>query len=69
MGWCPRCGAQVSFIAWDEAAAVAAVTTDTLCRWLDGGSLHCEGGAPLICLASLLRQIHDLVEKGEPPCK
>jgi len=69
MGWCPRCGAQVSFIAWEEAVAVAAVTGETLRFWLDGGLLHCEEGAALICLASLLRQLHDFNQQGESQCR
>lgn len=54
--WCPRCGAFVTMLTPEEAAAVACVKTRDIFRWLESERLHfveTENLSPLVCLASL----------------
>jgi hypothetical protein len=61
-GWCEACRATVQWLALDHAATVASVNPSALGRWVDEGRVHhgkIPGGSLLICLTSLVRQIHE----------
>ena len=57
-GWCDLCGCHSRFVPREDAATLAAISSLTLCHWLERGTLH-GGQAPtgefLICLSSLVR--------------
>jgi excisionase family DNA binding protein len=53
---CDRCTEPSGMITPDEAAALCEVSTRTVYRWLETGSIHfseSDDGALLICLLSL----------------
>lgn len=53
---CERCAEPSGMITPDEAAALCNLSTRTVYRWLETGTIHFSdtvGGAPLICLQSL----------------
>ena len=53
---CDRCTEPSGMITPDEAAALCEVSTRTVYRWLDTGSIHfseSDNGGLLICLLSL----------------
>ena len=57
--WCEECGGRSPMITPDEAAALAAVGTRTVYRWIERGGLHFNESretALLICVESLLEQ-------------
>ena len=54
--YCPVCSSPVRLVTPDEAAAMAAVSTRTIYRWVEAGQLHLMETAEqplLICLNSL----------------
>jgi hypothetical protein len=57
LDWCPECSSMVQWVAPQEAAALAGVSTRTIYRRVEAGQLHFTETAeqlPLICLDSLL---------------
>jgi hypothetical protein len=56
--WCSACGARVTMIQAEEAAAVAGVKTRAIYRDVETGKFHSTetpDGTLLICLSSLMR--------------
>jgi len=53
--WCELCLAEVRMITPDEAAALMNVSSRTIYKWIEGGSLHFtdEPGGLRICEQSL----------------
>ena len=54
--FCPTCACENEFVAPEEAAAMASVTSRTIYRWLEDGKLHFvepPGGELLICSESI----------------
>jgi hypothetical protein len=66
--WCELCGCQTRFIPWEEAAALASVSSTVLSRWVEQGRLHSAempAGTLLICLSSLVKQVHHNANEKE----
>lgn len=55
--WCLECSSKVYWVAPEEAATLAGVSTRTIYRRVEAGQLHLNETAeqsPLVCLDSLL---------------
>lgn len=56
LAWCAECGARVTMLTPEEAAAIGQVTPRTIYRRVEAGLLHFNEGADghlSICCASL----------------
>lgn len=61
--WCPRCGAEVGMIAMQDTGVISNLEKSELEEWFNSGQLHrlqADDGTALICLNSLLAQVHNV---------
>jgi hypothetical protein len=66
--WCELCGCQTRFVPWEEATALASVSSLVLSCWLEQGSLHAgetPTGTLLVCLSSLVKQVYQYANEKE----
>ena len=63
LGWCPRCSSPVQMIPLEGLGVVSNLLPAEVQDWIDSEDLHravSPGGAPLICLNSMLRKVQFL---------
>jgi excisionase family DNA binding protein len=68
VAWCHECGQRTTMITVDEAAAIAAVSSRTIYRWVDSERLHfaeTSEGRLLICRESLPQAEVTVSQNGE----
>jgi len=55
--WCPACRRQVEMVTPEQAAEIAGVSTRTIYRWVEGGSVHFneDNGRLWVCVAAFSR--------------
>lgn len=56
--WCPGCARESLMDSPEKAAQLAGVRVRAVYRWVESGDVHfteAQGGALLVCLASLFR--------------
>ena len=59
--WCPECGAKGEMIRLDELGVVSNLAPPEVEAWIQSEDLHhskAADGAHLICLNSMLKQVH-----------
>ncbi len=56
--WCPACRRQVEMVTPEQAAQIAGVSTRTIYRWIEGGTVHLieDCGDTLVCISLLSRR-------------
>lgn len=60
--WCAQCGAETEMISLDEVGVVSNLPRPEVQTWLESEDLHHTAGAngaPMICLNSMLRRVHE----------
>lgn len=68
--WCKRCGAEGEMIPLDDLGVVSNLPPPEVQIWLESEDLHhieAKDGAPLICLNSMLKRIHDKLTPSSGP--
>ena len=59
--WCPECSAECEMIPLNDLAVVSNLLPAEVRAWLESEDLHhteAAGGAPMICLNSILKRAH-----------
>jgi excisionase family DNA binding protein len=53
--WCPNCRRQVEFVSPEQAAQIAGVSTRTIYRWVEAGTIHFleDCGHTYVCVPAL----------------
>jgi excisionase family DNA binding protein len=56
--WCPGCRRQVEMVTPEQAARIADVSTRTIYRWVEAGTLHFieSSGEMFLCVSALCRR-------------
>lgn len=61
LAWCPQCGAKEEMIALDDVGVISNLPIAEVQAWMESEDLHHTAGAdgaPMICLNSMLKRVH-----------